>query len=404
MEEEKKLRDSLIRRFIFVLIITGIVGHIFVLLSDRFAMPAIAGAVFPEYETTEAFSATAIAAYVLILILNKIISGVTRWIPGFTELPGVAYLGRVLTERERAFFVSGSSRAFAELSDMKKAILILLILAILLVLSLPYVTGAVYFSMVTMRDFRRIAEKRKARAIEEAKRQNLMISDIAHDLRTPVTTITGYARALCDGLVKEEEKQSYLEAILNKSAGMTDLIQLLFDYTRLDSKGFELKKEKTDLCELVRECAASLYTDAETAGMEMEIEIPEKELFFEIDRPQFTRVIANLITNAVRHNEEGCSIGIFVVEDMQKTIVAVADDGKKIPEDLALRIFEPFFMGDESRNSRGGSGLGLSVALKIADMHGFRLFLEQGSRLKTYPVPEKYAKAFLIEMRNSKKA
>ena len=149
---------------------------------------------------------------------------------------------------------------------------------------------------------------------------------------------------------------------------------------------------------MVRECAASLYTDAEAAGMEMEVNIPEEAINEDIDRPQFTRVINNLMVNAVRHNKKGNTVGVFVFTDNNRTRIAIADKGEAIPDDKAGHLFEPFFMGDESRNSKGGSGLGLSVAKKITDMHGYSLELKQGSALKRYPLLKDYVKAFIIKL------
>ena len=91
-------------------------------------------------------------------------------------------------------------------------------------------------------------------------------------------------------------------------------------------------------------------------------------------------------------------MGIIVFEEAGRVNIAVADSGDMIPEDKAGHIFEPFFMGDESRNSKGGSGLGLSVAMKVTQMHGFRLKLIQGSLLNRYKELSGYTKAFVISM------
>ena len=212
-----------------------------------------------------------------------------------------------------------------------------------------------------------------------------MLSDIAHDLRTPMTTVAGYAQALSDNMVEEDKKQEYLEAIQKKSERMNELITLLFDYVRLGSEGFRINKEKIDICELVREVAASEYSDVEEAGMEMEAFIPEKVCWVNADRLQISRVITNLITNARRHNPEGTGIGIFVRIDDDIRIM-VADNGDEIPPDKAETLFEPFVMGDESRNSKGGTGLGLSIVKKIVEMHDFTIRLVQDPEIRKYHV------------------
>jgi signal transduction histidine kinase len=105
---------------------------------------------------------------------------------------------------------------------------------------------------------------------EYEQKRNLLLSDIAHDLKTPITTISGYATALADGLITDSEKEKqYLAAIKAKSLRMDELIMLLFEYVKLDSQGFMLNKQKVDLAELLRENIALLYTEVE--GKQMEI-------------------------------------------------------------------------------------------------------------------------------------
>ena len=168
---------------------------------------------------------------------------------------------------------------------------------------IPIIFTAVWFSRIVAEEV-----EKKEREEEELREQyerarNLMLSDIAHDLRTPITTIGGYAKALNDGLVTSDEKRTeYLEAIENKAERMGDLITLLFDYVRLDSENFSLRMEKLDISELLRENAALLYADVEEKQMEFEIEIPEEPIVLSVDKLQFSRVIINLINNALKHN------------------------------------------------------------------------------------------------------
>ena len=394
--QEKTLQVLLIVRFIITLFVVGIVELILTTISDSFIMPFIADRFFHDHEMSEAFSTLALGRYTLGAFVAGIIFQITKILPLPLRLPLNSYIDRLIRTRERSFFISGEEGLIAKLPFQSKILMYLIILSIMLVLLIPYIIGAVRFAMVIMREFRKIGEMRMKAGKDYEKKRNLMIADIAHDLRTPITTVSGYAQALSDGLVKEEDKQVYLEAIRDKAAGMNDLINLLFDYTRLESEGYALNKEKTDICEEVRECAASLYTDAESAGMGMDVDIPEKSCSADIDRVQFRRVIVNLINNAIRHNQEGCDIGVFIYEDLARLNVAVADKGDPIPGDIADHLFEPFFMGDTSRNSRGGSGLGLSVAKKITDMHGFDLRLVQGRAIKDHNRLKGYNKAFVI--------
>ena len=228
-----------------------------------------------------------------------------------------------------------------------------------------------------------------------------MISDIAHDLKTPMTTVSGYAMALSDGMVSDDKKQEYLDAINAKSKRMNDLINLLFDYVKLDSEGFTLEKSKVDICELLRECVAFQYQDIEDAGFELDLDIPEESIIIEADKLQFSRVITNLITNAIRHNDEGTKLGIYLKNEYDVLRIIVADSGNLIEQEKAEYIFDPFVVGDESRNSRGGTGLGLSIAKKVVDMHGFSIRLVQKPDIIKYQLPEDFSKMFMITLRNS---
>ena len=220
-------------------------------------------------------------------------------------------------------------------------------------------------------------EKDRKKALEHERYRNLMLSDIAHDIRTPITSIAGYARALEDGLIDEDKRQSIYDTIQSKSERLNELINLLFEYTKLDSEGYELSKEKLDINELVREAAAYCYQDIEDAGMDLEADISEDPFYIYADRMQMERVIHNLLINAARHNEKGTHIGVFTEADEDALIISICDDGVLIDEGYAKHLFEPFVTADESRRSGSGSGLGLSIVKKIIDMHGYKIALKQ---------------------------
>lgn len=257
----------------------------------------------------------------------------------------------------------------------------------------PIVLTAVWFSKIVSEEVEKLERQEEELREKYEAARNLMLSDIAHDLRTPITTIRGYAKALNDGLVTSEEKRTeYLDAIENKAERMNDLLTLLFDYVRLGSDRFSLRREKTDVTELLRENAALLYSDVEEHGMEFEIYIPEEKIFLELDRIQFSRVITNLINNVLKHNPAGTRITLQLYKGEDRILILVKDNGDVIPSKIAEHIFEPFVMADTSRESKGGSGLGLSIAKKIVEMHGFEIELVQDYK--------RQGKSFIIEIKN----
>ncbi len=253
----------------------------------------------------------------------------------------------------------------------------------------PLIITLILFSKVVTDEITRLEEEKDAFRKQYEKQRNLMLSDIAHDLRTPITTIAGYSKALNDGMVTDEEKcRDYLQAIENKAVRMSELITLLFDYVRLGSDGFTLNYERIDLCETLRENAALLYQDVEDKGMELSVEIPEEPCYINADPLQLSRVITNIINNAIRHNERGAQIELELHRRFGKLEIVISDDGELIEEEVAEHIFEPFAVGDKSRRTKGGNGLGLSIAMKIVEMHGWSLNLFQSKW--------GYRKAFVI--------
>lgn len=271
-----------------------------------------------------------------------------------------------------------------------------IILFLLLFLAiLPYLLGALTFSWLIREEMRKLMEEDQRRHQEYEKKRSLMLSDIAHDLKTPITTVSGYAQALRDGMITDEKKkQQYLNAICTKSQRMDDLISLLFEYVKIDSEGFGLHKEKMDIVEVLRENIALFYADFERKGIEVCLDIPEERIMWDLDKIQFSRVIANLLNNELRHVEKGGSILIRLYwdEEIEWIRILFGDTGRQISDEIAKHIFEPFVMGDASRNSKGGSGLGLSIASKIVKMHGGRLLLDRNST-------EEYTKAFVIVLK-----
>ena len=156
------------------------------------------------------------------------------------------------------------------------------------------------------------------------------------------------------------------------------------------SKTYSGKQKKDwDINALAAEVAASLYTDAEDAGMELGADIPEEPFIVCADRGQVSRILHNLIINAIRHNPAGTQIEVRVRRMAGAELIAVADSGEPIPPD-AGNLFEPFVKGDKSRTGDTGSGLGLSIAKKVTGMHGWELGIAQPY--------EGYTKAFVLKV------
>ena len=409
-EQQTNMTIRLIAGFIVVMLVAAGLELLVVQLVNRLFVP---GLILPLMEQAGIQSMT--VGQSIYLFLGMIFLLLVR-------LLGLIFQGS-LTELEDQILAAIVSHVFTGSKGMVLphltgggVFLLLLVLAIMIFLyALPYVITGVLYARFVIGQMRLLQEEQRKEHEKFDADRNLILSDIAHDLRNPITTVLGYARALEDGMVTDPAlARRYLKAIEAKSRRVNDLINILFDYAKINSTGFHLQKRTLDINELVRENTALLFEEVEDRGMELDAQISEERWQILADRVQFSRVISNLINNASRHNPRGTKILVrtqalrhmdraLSYDQMRRgqtqedriryglgegILVIIADDGQPIPRELAEHMFEPFAMGDSSRSSRGGSGLGLSIAAKISQMHGYRLILDEN-----YPG---YTKAFVI--------
>ena len=390
MENKNHLRGFLIKNFIIILILVGFVERIVIELLNQFIIPMVQKYYFANNTWNRSLPTWQIILVIISILVELFLLGLKSVFPTIAA-SGIQY---VIQEIEGGMIalVPGlhDNKSVTQMDLYQALFLVLIIFAMIVLILFPYVAAAMYFAVIVSKEVRKITEHEKRIHEEYDRNRNLMLSDIAHDLRTPMTTVAGYAKAIQDGMVTDPQKMDeYLSVIQAKSMRMNELINLLFEYVKLDSEGFHLDKKPLNLIELLRENAAMLYSDMEENGMELVIDLPEMEWKVEADRLQMSRVVTNLLTNAMRHNDAGTTILVRADCEDDKARIVIADNGKEIPPSVAGHLFEPFAMGDESRNSKGGSGLGLSIAAKIVAMHGWKL------SLGNYPG---YTKAFFIDI------
>ena len=333
-----------------------------------------------------------VSRFIAVLLAVMLVDSAVAWLESVTFLPllqgltsaysdlslettsVVSLLQWVLTLL-RSIATSGAF-PFSGLASQSAAIA--LVVVMLLLLAIPVVAGALVFADLVVRKVRALQEQRERELAQIEQQRSQFITDIAHDLRTPLMAISGMSHAMADGLVRDEaQRDEYLQSICDKSDKMGELVNAVFDYTKLGSGSFELNREAVDLSQLLLREAAIAYTDAEDAGMQLTTCIPEERCPVFSDQVQLSRVVANLITNGIRHNDRGCEVAVILVRQAGTAYVMVADTGIPI-EGNAEDLFQPFAQGDTVRSmERGGSGLGLSICKKVADMHGFDLSIAQ---------------------------
>lgn len=374
---KKSVKWFLVQRFLIILFCVYWSVEAVNLLYRLVITPAVLA--FLESQQIEIKGNSNMAAWllqVLLYFLTEFLpSGIREWVQGWIEQA----MGSTMSIQVTSPLYSGIWGV------MLRILIIGSIIGLLIIRILPYLVGAFCYSRIVTKQFNELLAQEEAQKLARDQRRNLMLSDIAHDIKTPITTICGYSKALSEGVVAEKDRQSYLDAIYAKAMRMDELLTLLFEYIKLESEGFAIQREPGDLAELTRETAAFLYADFEDRGMELVLEIPEERMPFEMDRLQLGRAVTNLLTNALRYGKEGGRVLIR----LQEYELTVADEGVPIDPAFAAHMFEPFARGDKARSSKGGSGLGLGIAKKIVEMHGGRLLLNQN-------FGEGYTKAFQI--------
>lgn len=208
---------------------------------------------------------------------------------------------------------------------------------------------------------------KKLKTVEDQRRK--MISDIAHELRTPLTTLQGNIEGMIDGVVPKSEKS--LNALHEEIALLSRLVHDLQDLSLLEAGHLDLKKEYTNIKELVNNTVEKYYSLAQKSGITIKTEFSPKLPLMNIDKDRIRQVINNLVSNAIRHTPSEGKIIIEIKQGKDALILSVSDTGGGIKEDDLELIFERFYRADKSRHRKsGGAGLGLTITKRLVEAHG----------------------------------
>lgn len=210
--------------------------------------------------------------------------------------------------------------------------------------------------------------KANYRRTETAMRR--MLSNISHDLKTPLTVVIGYLETLAHQAHHNEQTQQMLQKVHRKSLDLLKQLNSFFDLAMLESGDRQLALAPTQLNELCSQQLLSFYDLLESRRFRVEIHIPETPLFAQINAEAFARILDNLISNAMRYGSEGQMLGFVLEADQQSVRCHVIDQGAGIPPEHGERIFERLYTLDESRSNKLSSGLGLSISKRLIELMG----------------------------------
>ena len=224
---------------------------------------------------------------------------------------------------------------------------------------------------------RRLKESTEEKNLIEKENKEL-ISNISHDLKTPITAVKGYIEGIMDGVADTPEKMDrYVRTIYNKTNEMDHLINELTFYSKIDTNRIPYTFGKLNVEDYFADCAEEVGLELETQGIELVYaNYVEKDVMVIADGEQIRRVIHNIISNAIKYMDKPKGIIQIRIKDVGDFIqIEIEDNGKGIgPKDLPY-IFDRFYRTDVSRNSsKGGSGIGLSIVKKILEDHGGKVW------------------------------
>ncbi len=208
------------------------------------------------------------------------------------------------------------------------------------------------------------------RRIEQSKDE--LITNVSHDIRTPLTSIIGYLGLIEDGQYQtDEEILKYTHTAYVKAKQMKSLVEDLFEYTKVRQPTVPINMISFDMVQLIEQLAADFELEADKKGIEIEVVTKEKQLLMDGDTEKLVRVFNNLFTNAFKYGKGATKLVIQLEKVGTEAVIVVKNNGAEIPKYALDSLFDRFYRVEESRNqATGGTGLGLAITQGIVALHG----------------------------------
>ncbi|MGE7920135.1 HAMP domain-containing histidine kinase [Viridibacillus sp. NPDC093762] len=196
-----------------------------------------------------------------------------------------------------------------------------------------------------------------------------MLSNISHDLKTPLTVVLGYVEMLhTDPTMTENERQVLLKKVHVKTIEVMELIQKFFDLSKLESGDKEIELTRVNMNEVCQENILSFYDLLMAKGFSVEIDIPNEQLYAHGNTDVLSRILNNLISNAITYGDDGKTLGMTLRNDDKIVYIDIWDKGKGISESHIDKVFERMYTLEDSRNRKyQGSGLGLTITKRLVE-------------------------------------
>lgn len=208
-----------------------------------------------------------------------------------------------------------------------------------------------------------------------------MLSNISHDIKTPMTVILGYLEMI---RLESPEENELLEKVEEKARKMMELISQFFTLAKLEAGDTSLELSSVSLNECCREAVLDFYELLTQKNFQVEVDIPEQSVCIMGNRDALGRILENLISNAIRYGGDGKYLGVFLHSDEKYVYIDISDKGKGIDKAFSTRIFDRLFTLEDSRNQEiQGNGLGLTIAKSLANQLGGDILLKSDPHILT---------------------
>lgn len=233
-------------------------------------------------------------------------------------------------------------------------------------------------------DINKMAINNQAQLIRQKQSEQAykrLMTSLSHDVKTPLTSLSGYLEAVENKIVVGEEKDEYIHVAFEKSQYLKQFVENLFAWVKLDSGEQVFHFEQVDLNELTRYILADWILILENNHFAYKVDIPEKECLIRLDVHAYTRIINNLLQNIIVHSE-GNRMMLRIMEDPQCVQIIIADNGKGIPSKDLSQIFERLYQCDDSRSVKG-NGLGLAITKELIHVHKGTITVNSIPNVKT---------------------
>ncbi len=256
------------------------------------------------------------------------------------------------------------------------------------VIYLILIISTVYY---LLNRYRKRTEKRNAekqRLFESEKEKELYSSKVefftnmAHEIRTPVTLINGPLESMLEMDIKDPEINKSLHVMKRSTSELLGLVNQLLDFRKVDSNKFLLNISRQNISGLLKDIYASFESSALRQNKTISLSMPDKDIYIPLDPGALSKILNNLFTNAIRYSENNIDVALTV--EGQQIIIKFRNDGDIIPAELREKIFDPFFQVNKHRNNTSSSGIGLSLAKSLTELHTGKLLYQTQDNMNEF--------------------